>query len=317
MPGGDKMSLLLIALRQIIILFLMILIGFICRRSGRLGSGAKADLTSVLINIVLPCVVLDSFLSEEGSEFSSYLPEIVLQLGIIYLITILLTALIIRKKTPDSPSEKISIIYSNAGFLGIPLLDALYGPLGRFCAVMAMIAFNVFFWSYGAMLMAGEDGERAGLKDTMKKILTPPLIAVIFSLLLSAFSLRLPSIIMEPVASIAAMNSPFAMIVTGVTLADSDLSRLFSKRVILDSIHKNVTVPAVLAVIFLLLGFTDDIGISMLTTAACPTAALVPMLAIQYKKDPQLPSGIFAFSTILSVLTLPAYIYLIHGLAGV
>ncbi len=312
-PKGRDMSLFLIALKQIIELFLMMGFGYLCRKSGAVDGTARKQLTTVLMNVVMPCVILDSFLSEESSSFGSFVFEGILLLIAIYLISILASMILIRKNSGTFQIERLSVIFSNAGFLGIPLLSALYGELGRFCAILAMIAFNVVFWTYGAFLLT--EG-KTSLKDTLRQLMTPPLISVAAAVVMLLLSVRLPSVIAEPVASVAAMNSPFAMIVTGITLAESDLTKLFSLRVIVACLHKNIIIPIIAGGVFFAAGLLDEVGISLLTTAACPTAAMVPMVSIQYGHDAQIPSGIFTLSTLMSLITLPLYVYMLSRLAS-
>ena len=313
------MSLFLIALNKIIQLFLIIIVGFICRRCGVVGEGARKQLTAVLMNVVLPCVIVDSFLSEESSSFGSIALRGIVLVCIIYAVTIILAQLLIRRsKDPGpqkdpAPVERLSIVFSNTGFLGIPLLSAVYGESGKFCAILAMIMFYFFFWTYGAFSLSS----KADPKEMIKQLLSPSLIAVLISAVMLMLSVKLPAILAEPIASIGAMNSPFAMIVTGITLAESDLQKLFTFRVFKASMYKNILVPLALAAVFMALGQLDEIGISFLTTAACPTAALVPMMALQYDYDGQLPSGIFTMSTVLSMVTLPLYIYGLSALASI
>ncbi len=306
------MSLFFIALRQIVILFLILIVGYIFRKTGMIGGGAKKELTSILINVIMPFVILNSFLSEEGSEFAALIPKIALLLFIVYAVSIAYAHLIIRKKSPDLPLYRLGIIFSNTGFLGIPLLKALYGSLGEFCAIMAMIAFNMVFWCYSGMVLS----EAPDLKSSIKKGISAPFVAVVIALLLLAFSIKLPSVVMEPISLIASMNSPLAMLVTGVTIAESDLSRLFSPNVISASIHKNILIPVLLTVIFFALSFFDETAVAILVTAACPTGALVPAVAIQYNKPTEFPSGLFTFSTVLSMLSLPAFVYILNILAS-
>ena len=310
--GDREMELFLIALEEIFILFIIIVAGYVCRRLGILSGDSRKQLTSLVIDLVLPCVVLQSFLSEDSASFSSLIPSASLQLFLIYAVSIALSYILIRKRSVDSGIERLIVIFSNSGFVGIPLLSAVYGELGKFAAIMAIIIFSLFFWTYGVYNVARQHD----LRSSVKKMITPPLVAVIIALPLSLLSIRLPGFIMEPVAMIADMNSPLAMIVTGITVAEVDLSELFSRRVYYTVFCKNIVLPLILGALFFVVGLRDELSISLLVTAACPTAALVPMLALQYDHDGGLPSGAFAMSTALSMLTLPAYIYLLSAMAS-
>lgn len=306
------MDLFLIAFSQITILFLILILGFICRKLGVFGPAGKKELTSALINVVMPCIIINSFQSEQGGEFAAKIPQIALLLTIVYVVSIVFAHIVIRKKNEESPLFRICIIYSNAGFLGTPLLKALYGPIGEFCGIMAMISFNIVYWTYcGFYLSEGHD-----IKSSVKKMFTVPLGAVILSLIFMAFSVRLPKVVLEPISMLGNMNSPLAMLVTGVTLAECDLSKVFSGKVFLACLYKNLIIPIILTAIFFFLGFMDEVGISILVTVACPTAALVTAVAIQYKKPLELPSGIFTLSTILSMITLPAFVFLFNVLSS-
>ncbi len=306
------MSLFVIAFQQILILFLIMVVGYICRRIGVVGPSARKELTAVLMNIVLPCVVLESFLSDDSAEFVSIIPRVVMLLVIIYAVSIALSLIFIKKHTGDYAVERLSAIFSNAGFLGLPLLQALYGALGSFCAIMAVLAFNIVYWTYGAYCMS----EKADLRVMIKNLISPSLISVALALLLLVCGLRLPDILMGPIGYLSNMNSSIAMLVTGILLAESDLSKIFGKRVLYTVFLKNIVIPVVIALIFFAIGSLDEVGVSLLTTAACPTGALVSMMAITYDRDTELASGIFTLSTVVSMLTLPAYVYLLSRFIG-
>ncbi|MDO4438450.1 MAG: AEC family transporter [Eubacteriales bacterium] len=302
----------MITLKQIIELFFIIFLGYIAFKKNIVTEESKKSFSGILINIVVPAVIINSFQSQQDlSKLKSLLFAFFLAV-FVHIFLIILSSLIIRKSSgPNYKLERVACIYSNAGFMGIPLLSALFGENGAFYASLYVVVFNVFLWTQGVWSLTGFAEKGDGFKGIIKKLTTPTIISVIFSFILYILQIRLPEMILEPIRYVADMNTPFAMLVTGITIASAGVHGIFNKRIGYIVFLKQFILPAALVFVFRLLGFVDETSVCILVTAICPSAAMIPMMALQYDQDEKAASGIFVFSTLISLISVPLFMLFI------
>ena len=205
----------------------------------------------------------------------------------------------------DSPVEKMAVIYSNCGFIGIPLINGILGAEGVFCMTAYTTVFNVLVWTHGVILMSG-GGEKIRLKDMWKNLVTPAVIAVVIGIALVLTETSLPAVIANPIASVGDMNTPIAMIVAGANLAQGNvLASLKKVRVYYISFLKLIVAPVITVVLLFFLSSDFNVSMTIFVASACPAGAMGTMFALRYNRDSNYASELFAVSTILSMVTIP------------
>jgi predicted permease len=230
-----------------------------------------------------------------------------------FLVAIIISKLVVpRSGRPDMAVEQMSIVYSNCGFIGIPLIQGLLGAEGVFFMTSYLTVFNIFVWSHGIMLMSGKT---ENLRATIKNLIQPSTIAVGVGLLFFVMGIRLPAVIGDPVSLIGNMNTPVAMLISGMNLAESNLiSCLKSPRTYLLSFAKLILVPLVTLLFLMAVRADRVIGVTVLVAAACPSGAMGTMFALQYNKNSQYASKLLAVTTSLSLITIPAIMLAASGI---
>ena len=303
------MNFFLITFGQIFELFLLILLGALLWKLGLIFGEAKKSLSGILINLVIPAVILNSFQAESDTSKLEVLLEAFLLSVAAHLLLIFLSSVFIPKKNnPQAAMERLCAAYTNAGFMGIPLLTALFDVQGAFYASIYVTVFHLFLWTHGVYSLS-RGGEEKG---RLKKLLSPTVMTVGVSLVLYLLGIRLPRLIMEPVQWLAGMNTPLAMLVTGASLASCGLGALFeNRRIFYVTALRNLILPAILVLLFKVFGLLSTASVCVLIAACCPTAAVIPMIALQYGQDEQRASGIFAMTTVLSLFTIPLFMFFV------
>ena len=169
---------------QIILMFLLMLVGLLINKIGFMHAQTSTDLTNILLYVVSPCLIINAFEKTFSADRLQMLGRVILGIIIIYAIMILITQLIF-KRVADPNLRRImryGSVYSNAGFMGIPLTSSLFGSTGVFFAVASLAAFNIFSWTHGISLFTGNQGSR---RENLKQIvLNPNIIAIIVGLIL-------------------------------------------------------------------------------------------------------------------------------------
>ncbi|MBQ4044209.1 MAG: AEC family transporter [Clostridia bacterium] len=297
------MELSLIIMRKIVVMFLLVLVGYICARLGMIDEHTNKRLSTLTLKLVTPMLIFSSFQTEYDVRIVQNLLLSFAAAILAYLIQIPLGILLIRKTgNPDYRLERLSLIFSNCGFFGIPLIESLYGAEGAIYVTAFVTMFNILLWTVGDSIMSG----RISGKSLLKGILSPVVAATVLGLSCLLLRIQVPQLIMEPVRSIAAMNTPFAMIVAGATLAGTNLLVcLKNKRTYWMLLCKMLLIPATAAV---LLSFVplDPMLISIAVIAvSCPVAAACPMFAVLYDQNTAYASQLFAVTTLCSIVTIP------------
>ena len=304
------MSYFFITFQQVVELFLIILVGAVAYKTGVVRSEAKKDLSNILIDLVIPAIILYSFQTQMDRSKLSVLGEAFLLCALAHVLLIVGSCLLISARhSADHAIERICTVFTNAGFMGIPLLGALFGAEGTFYASVYVAVFHLFLWTYGAFSLSRENG----LRQSLRQLCSPTIAAVVLSLLLFFTDIKLPELLLTPVKYLADLNTPLAMLATGVSLASCRLSDFFrNRRVYYISVLRLCVLPAFLLICFRFLGYTDTAGVCVLVAAACPTGALAPMVALRYGHNEQLSTGVFAVTTILALFSVPVFMLFVR-----
>ena len=299
-----------LTLFQVIKMCLMLLVGFICYKRKIVSEEGNRSLSNILLLIINPLLIFQSFQVEKTPELlHSFLLSLIVCICIFAILIPLGTLLLSRGESRDRAVERFSVIYSNCGFMGIPIINALLGSRGVLLLTPYMAVFNFVVWTHGLLLMTGS----TNTKQLKKGLTSPVIFAMILGFIFFLTGISLPPILSETVASISGMNTPVAMLVAGVALAQSDLKKaLQNPRLYLVAAIKLVLLPLILLLVFAWMPVSSDVLCINLIAAACPTAATCTMFSLRYGRDYHYASEIYAFTTIMSMLTIPAYVFLLE-----
>lgn len=299
--------------QQVVILFILIAVGFLCGKVNFLNANAAKKLTDIVLYIVTPCVMIKSFQRE-------FKPELLLNLGVtalcaaaIFAGTIIISFLAFRDKNQSRNKVlKFGTVFSNCGFMALPLEQAVLGDDGVFYGSVFIAVFNIVLWTYGLCLMSGSKRELS----VKKLILNPGILGVIAGLLLFLFSVSLPEVISKPVEYLAGLNTPVPMIIIGYHLSKAKLKKVFSdKWAYAVMALRLVVIPAAAVAAMYACSVRNDILVACAIACAAPTAANTTMFASKFGGDVELSVGIVSSTTLLSVLTMPLIVSLAVMLA--
>lgn len=302
------MELGLIALNQIISMFIIIFIGAVCYKVGMIDKNSNKVLSAIVLNVVTSALIFNSYQKDFDSNLAMGLLYTVVLCVVSYGISIPVSYVIIRRKNnSDFNVERVSSIYSNCGFMGIPLINAVLGEKGIFFASVYITVFNIMLWTNGLMLMTGKSEP----KNIAKSLITPCLISVAIGLICFFANIRVPENVYNAIGFIADMNTPLAMLVAGVTIAQTNLLKAFTDlRIYFIAFLKLIFIPFLVVMAFYLFRNVIDYNIIMtvIIAVACPTAASGFLFALKFGGNELYASEIFGVTTILSAVTLPLII---------
>ena len=300
-------------LTQVLILLILIVLGAILTKAKVLTEQGVKSMTDTVLLIVTPCVIIKSFVREFNTSVLKNLIISFLIAFVAHIVFILLAKIMLRDK--NKARERVlqfGAIFSNCGFMSIPLQQALLGEEGVFYCASYVAIFNLFIWSYGLISMSGD---KSYLKPR-KLFLSPGIIGLSVGLIIFLFSVPIPKIILEPISYMASLNTPVPMIIIGYHLMQSnildgltDLKGLYAMAV------KLVVFPLIALGGMYICGIRGTMLVSSVITCSAPTAAITTMFAAKYGADTSLSVNMVSLSTVLSLITMPLVITLAQYVA--
>lgn len=290
--------------QQILTMFLYMAAGC-CLFCGKLVTKeGSVSFAHTLIYLVLPCAVLQSFFIEKTEARILALGTSFLWGVLVLVLSIAVSSLLFRKR----PIDNFGAAFSNAGFMGLPLITSMLGKEYVFYAAGMIACLNILQWFYGQSILSGRR-ERLSVTTILKN---PLVIALVLGLAAFFTGLRPPSFVAGCISAVSAMNGPVAMIILGFYLAQTDLRSLFGKpSTYVVSAARLLLIPLLtLAVLAAVPGVTVEIKLALLLAASAPIGANVAVYAQKLGKDYVYAVETVCLSTLFSLVTLPAVILL-------
>jgi len=295
-------------INQIVLMFCLMLVGVLINKLKFMHSQTSSDLTNVLLYIVSPCLIINAFEQPySGSRIKQFILAII-AVFILYIIEIIAAKLIFGRLKNKNLRRitQYGSIYSNAGFMGIPLISSLFGSEGVFFAVVSLAAFNIFSWTQGVSLFKDNDNGSVEKTDWRQVLLNPNIIAIVLGVLIFVFSVKIPNMPNQVIKYIGSINTPLSMIVIGNSLANIKFTKdMLGKEIGLTILLRNLIFPMIGIVILKLVGVTGIAFYTTIVMAACPVAGLVVLFTLQVQDDTAPAISAMSLSTILSLITIP------------
>jgi len=294
--------------QQIVILFIMIAVGYFCSKRGILSPSTIKELSRFIIYVVTPCIVVESFHRPFDSSMLQKMGIVCAAAVGAHILNIILSRVLIRDKEQNRRVVyQFATIFSNCGFMGLPLQQAILGSDGVFYGAVFIAIFNVFTWTYGFILM-GSHGKKVEIK---KLLLNPGILGVTVGFIIFITSFQIPHVLLVPIKSFAALNTPLPMVVVGYYLSQiTTLKVLEDKNLVITTAVKLLASPLIALFMLYLAGIRGLLLTSVIISASAPSAANTVMFSVLFNRDAKLAVTLVSLSTLLSLFTMPLVISL-------
>lgn len=298
---------------QVLVLFLLMAFGFAGEKTKLINETGSKVMTNILLYFVTPCIIINSFNIEYDPSRLKGLLISLLACFLIHALSAAAVMLIFRgKNVKRNRVLRFACVFSNAGYMGIPLQQAVLGEEGVFYGSVYIAMFNITLWTFGVVCSTDNMKEISG----KKLLMNPGIIGVALGILLFISPIKLPTVAGSVISSVAEINTPLAMMIIGFYLAQSNLLAAFrDKMVYVVSAIRLIVFPLVALALIYLCGVRDVILVSLITAASAPVAAATSMFATRFENDIPLSVNLVTFSTILSIVTMPLIVALAQYLA--
>lgn len=285
-------------------LIVLIAAGVVVAKLGVIDEAGRKTLSTLLIDLILPCNIICSFLG--GTAFTAELVKncllAVLICAVLQVVIVAGSALVFRR----FPREKkvimsYGMLCSNSTFIGLPVSEALYGPVGVMYASIFQIPNRIVIWTLGLSWFTRERQK----PDLKKLLLHPCIISVFIGAGLMALQIDLPAVAYETLSALSRCTMPMSMLLIGAILADADIKSLFSRDVLYFSFLRLIAFPLVIYAVLALLPLDPLLVSITVLLNAMPAGSLTSIMAEQYNCDSQFASQAVFATTLLSMVTLP------------
>ena len=286
-------------------MYILMFIGYTAYKREMLSDQGTKDIGKILLHIAIPIVVISNFCVEKSPQKTNELFSSILISLVCMAVSIFVSYLFFHKKNRIG---EFASAFSNAGFIGIPLVQATFGDQAVFYISMMIVLINLLQWTYGVYTITDDKG----FIDIRKVAKNPIVISVMIGLLIYFSGIEMPTIATRLFSIIGGLNTPLAMLVSGVYLAQSNLKEMIRKKdVYAVCLVRLIVVPVVVMAVFSILPVGNTtIKMAILLAVACPAGSNVAIFAQQFNRDYKKGIEYVCVSTLLSILTLPLVILL-------
>ncbi|KRQ87972.1 putative transporter YfdV [Caloramator mitchellensis] len=294
---------------QVLVLFFIIVVGFFIRKKGIIDKKMNKGLTELILNVTLPFMIIASFNFPFSKDMLLNAGKLLLISALVHLSLVFASKYIFIKYPKEVKSVlRFSMIFSNCGFMGYPVVESVYGKEGVFYTAIFNISFNILIWTVGVMLFSPEKED----KNYKKALINPGILSVLIGLLVFMLSINIPEPLYKTLEMVGSTTTPLSMIIIGSMLADVNVKEIFgSSTTYVITFVRLIAIPIVTYLILKFLGYSGIfLGIPVLIMAM-PAAANTALFAERYNADTNLASRCVFVTTLMSTFTIPLIMLLL------
>ena len=290
-------------------LVVLIAVGFVIKKLKVLPQGFEKALTRILLDVSLPAIIIQTFISDEAALSGGDVGLLILvSIGVLLLGFIVGHILcMIRGRSAPGKVDRLSVIVTNFTFFGVPVVETLYGNAGLLFFTIYSIPVRIVYYMMTPLLLVGKGG---GVKETLKNIFSAPVVAVFIGAAIYFSGLKLPAFISGAISSLGATATPLGLILCGATLTELDFKQLIRRPFVLLTVAvRLMAMPAAVLGLCLLLKIPTNAARCAVVYCALPVASMIPTYVVRYMPDEtesQVSGSLLVLiSTLLCVVTIP------------
>lgn len=295
-------------------LIILIVVGFFVWRLGIVNESFDKSLTSFILNISLPCMIIKSF----NAEYSS---DQLLNCAVLILLSLFFLAFwfgigqLVFKIYGRGYTARIlrfGTMFTNFSFVGMPVVQALYGQTGLLYFVVFILPIRMVYYSAAKPLLSppGLVHEKKSFLQNLKGWMSPPVVAVFIGFIMYITGFSFPTPIDKTISSIGAVSSPMGMILCGISLGKNDIKSLLKLHYLRMPLLRNIILPALTTAIMYFLPVDPLVSKIVVIYAALPVASLLAAFTIQFDPEPEArleSAGSVFYSVLVCAFTIPVW----------
>ena len=292
-------------LEVMVVLFIIVILGYVACKLGYMGDKFDKKLSSIVVDITCPLLVLSSVMGDELPDRTLILPL----LGVGFLTYILLLVFgfwvprLITKNHDDQGMIGFALMFANVGFIGYPIVSSIFGPHAVFYAALLNMPNTFFIFTAGVMLIKGE----YSLKQfNPKGLVSPAMLGAFLAAIIVALGIHTPDIIARPVTMVGNITVPAALMIIGSSMAKLPIREIIgSPKVYITALLRLTIVPLSIYFLFKACGVSDLVNNINTVVIAMPVASFGTIFCLKYGRNPSLITETTFITTLGSIITIP------------
>lgn len=299
----------MVVLSRVLSIFILIIVGYVARKSKVLDQALVRGLSGFVLNVALPFTIVASFDRTIPRSALPDLGRVALWAVAVHAFGIGFSSLAYRSF--EERARKVLsyvTVFSNCAFMGFPVAESVFGKIGVMYASVYSIVFQIFIWTYGVSLFSGA----RSMEQFKKALLNPGNISVLIGIAIWILPFDLPKAITGSISIMSNVTTPLSMVIVGATLADVPLKGLLKgKELWIGTLVRLVATPLVVLAFMKLVGANDLPAKVAAFLTSMPAAAQTVIFAERYQSDVGLASRMVFITTVISVATIPLFTLLL------
>lgn len=310
------MEYLTLVLGQLFSFMIFIFIGVIAIKKNVFDEKGLQVLSNLIIKITMPIMLFCNTINgSTKKEFIATIPILLLTILMFVLLFFICYILRLTFKLEGNKAKvyHASTMFGNIGFMGIPILLAIFPEKGMLYIALFTIIDQLLLWTLGMRLTSGENHQSGNILRRLQKLINPSTIAIVMGVIGIFINFRLPDVINESLVKVGNITSPLAMIYLGGVFCFINIKSSFKQIEFYAAILIKMCVFPVLFYIITgyIPGLPIDMRFAISILSAMPTMSSVAMLAKAQNSEGDYSAGQVFLTTCMSVITLPSVCYLI------
>lgn len=295
---------------QIIIMFLLMSVGFFAEKFGFFSKQTTKDLNNFVMIVVMSSNIINSFNIDFNKTQAINLFYALILSFTVHFIGIFIANICFKGEKHENLVSKIGVVYSNCGFMALPLLLSAFGTDGVFYGSVYIAVFNIFVWCHAVNIFENPKKITEILKTCLKK---PVIVSVFLGISIYLLQIPIPYQIGSVIGYVASLNTPLAMMLLGIFVTRCDFkSSLKSLKMYFVCFLRLVLIPIItifiLKLVSLVVAIDPILALTITVSSACPSAGTTAMMCEKFDLDTSFGISIITFSTLFSCVTIPILI---------
>ena len=300
---------MIVLIEKMALLVMLLALGYLCARLKLVGPEFNKGLSKLVINVFLAGMILSSVINKKLEMTGGDVAFGLLMMTLSMLICVgigWLSPTLLRIKDGDKGMYRMLSAFMNNGFVGFPLVAAVYGENAVFFASLSNIPFNLLLYTAGVMLL--QKGDK-NTKFSIKSVINVPIVATLIAVVIFAFEIPMPKLVDDVADTLSAATVPLSMMCVGLSLGSVSLKEaLMQPRLYGISLVRLLICPLAVWLVLRIFITNPVILGTIVILSACPSAIICTILGIQYGRDGVESSEAIFISTMLSMITIPLLI---------
>ncbi|UCZ52674.1 AEC family transporter [Bacillus shivajii] len=294
---------------SIAVMGVIIAIGAFFAHKVPITAEVKQALILIVLNIAVPSIILNGVFNTEVSDQLLSQAITIFVISIIFHLAALLLAWCLTKvfRFESLFAKKMTVLAAlgNTGFIGIPLCATIFGPIGGLMAAIFDAGLDLILFSLVIYML--QSGKGLNVRQVLKSLINMPLIAVIVGLTSAVVGFNPPDFIKQLTGLLAGLATPLAMLYLGMLLQNLFKETGFTiyKQIYFPLSIRLLIIPVITMTINSFTPLDDFIKNVVIILSAMPTFTLAAIIFARYLNDEKTAVITIAFSTLLSLLTIP------------